>query len=392
MKKFSLWLSVTLVVLSTLACQLTPTLPNIFNPEPTVRPTAVAVAVPTLPAGQPVITGSPDLISLQDTLVEIYQRTSPAVVYILIASDAGGASGSGFVISTAGDVVTNYHVVEGATQIEVDFSNGFKTRAEVIGTDLDSDIAVLRVEELPDDITPLVFGNSDLVQPGQMVAAIGNPFGLTGTMTLGIVSAKGRTLDSLRESDGGSYFTAGDIIQTDAAINPGNSGGPLLNLLGEVIGVNRAIRSSGSNVTGEPVNSGIGFAVASNIVARVVPYLIETGSYDYPYIGISSSSDLTLDEIEALDLPRQAGVYVFSVVEGSPADEAGLIGGSLQTGLEGVLAGGDFIIAVDGRSILVYNDMLGYILQNKSPGDTVVFTILRKNKEMEVTLTLGRRP
>ena len=392
MKKFSLWLSVTLVVLSTLACQLTPTLPNIFNPEPTVRPTAVAVAVPTLPAGQPVITGSPDLISLQDTLVEIYQRTSPAVVYILIASDAGGASGSGFVISTAGDVVTNYHVVEGATQIEVDFSNGFKTRAEVIGTDLDSDIAVLRVEELPDDITPLVFGDSDLVQPGQMVAAIGNPFGLTGTMTLGIVSAKGRTLDSLRESDGGSYFTAGDIIQTDAAINPGNSGGPLLNLQGEVIGVNRAIRSSGSNVTGEPVNSGIGFAVASNIVARVVPYLIETGSYDYPYIGISSSSDLTLDEIEALDLPRQAGVYVFSVVEGSPADEAGLIGGSLQTGLEGVLAGGDFIIAVDGRSILVYNDMLGYILQNKSPGDTVVFTILRKNKEMEVTLTLGRRP
>jgi len=392
MKKISLWLSVTLVVLSTLACQLTPSLPNIFSPEPTVRPTAVAVAVPTLPAGQPVISGSPDLISLQDALVEIYQRTSPAVVYILIASDAGGASGSGFVISTAGDVVTNYHVVEGATQIEVDFSNGFKTRAEVIGTDLDSDIAVLRVEELPDDITPLVFGDSDLVQPGQMVAAIGNPFGLTGTMTLGIVSAKGRTLDSLRESDGGSYFTAGDIIQTDAAINPGNSGGPLLNLQGEVIGINRAIRSSGSNVTGEPVNSGIGFAVASNIAARVVPHLIETGFYDYPYIGISSSSDLTLDEIEALDLPRQAGVYVFSVVEDSPADEAGLIGGSVQTGLEGVLAGGDFIIAVDGRSILVYNDMLGYILQNKSPGDTVVFTILRKNKEMEVTLTLGRRP
>jgi S1-C subfamily serine protease len=282
--------------------------------------------------------------------------------------------------------------VEGATAIEVDFSNGFKTRAEVIGTDLDSDLAVLRVEELPDSITPLAFGNSDAVQPGQVVVAIGNPFGLTGTMTLGIVSAKGRTLDSLRESDGGSYFTAGDIIQTDAAINPGNSGGPLLNLQGEVIGINRAIRSTGSNVTGEPVNSGIGFAVASNIVARVVPYLIEVGSYDYPYIGISSSSDLTLDEIEALDLPRQAGVYVFSVVAGGPAEQAGLVGGSVQTGLEGVLAGGDFIIAVDGRPILVYNDMLGYILQNKSPGDTVVFTILRKNKEMEVTLTLGKRP
>ena len=392
MKKFSLWLSVILVVLSMLACQLTPTLPNIFNPEPTVRPTAKPVVVPTLPASEPLVTGSPDLVNLQDTLIEIYQRTSPAVVYILIASDAGGASGSGFVISTSGDIVTNYHVVEGATQIEVDFSNGFKTRAEVIGTDLDSDLAVLRVEELPDNITPLAFGNSDAVQPGQVVVAIGNPFGLTGTMTLGIVSAKGRTLDSLRESDGGSYFTAGDIIQTDAAINPGNSGGPLLNLQGEVIGINRAIRSTGSNVTGEPVNSGIGFAVASNIVARVVPYLIEVGSYDYPYIGISSSSDLTLDEIEALDLPRQAGVYVFSVVAGGPAEQAGLVGGSVQTGLEGVLAGGDFIIAVDGRPILVYNDMLGYILQNKSPGDTVVFTILRKNKEMEVTLTLGKRP
>jgi 2-alkenal reductase len=289
-------------------------------------------------------------------------------------------------------VVTNYHVVEGATQIEVDFNNGFKTRAEVIGTDLDSDIAVLRVQELPEDIIPLSFGNSDAVQPGQVVVAIGNPFGLTGTMTLGIVSAKGRTLDSLRTSDGANYFTAGDIIQTDAAINPGNSGGPLLNLQGEVIGVNRAIRSSGSNATGEPVNSGIGFAVASNIVARVIPFLIEFGYYDYPYIGISSSSELTLDEIEALDLPRRSGVYVFSVVKDGPADQAGLKGGSIQTGLEGILAGGDFIIAVDGRPILIYNDMLGYILQNKSPGDSVVFTIIRNKKEMEVTVTLGKRP
>ena len=181
-------------------------------------------------------------------------------------------------------------------------------------------------------------------------------------------------------------------IQTDAAINPGNSGGPLLNDRGEVIGVNRAIRSSGSNATGEPVNSGIGFAVASNIVARVIPFLIEFGYYDYPYIGISSSSELTLDEIEALDLPRRSGVYVFSVVKDGPADQAGLKGGSIQTGLEGILAGGDFIIAVDGRPILIYNDMLGYILQNKSPGDSVVFTIIRNKKEMEVTVTLGKRP
>ncbi len=392
MKKITLWLAVALLVIATLACQFTPTLPNIFNSDPTVIPTAKPVSVPTVIDNQPVIVNSPDLISLQETLTSIYQRASSAVVYILIGSDTGGASGSGFIISSDGDVVTNYHVVEGATQIEVDFNNGFKTRAEVIGTDLDSDIAVLRVQELPENISPLKFGNSDLVQPGQIVVAIGNPFGLTGTMTLGIVSAKGRTLDSLRTSDGANYFTAGDIIQTDAAINPGNSGGPLLNLQGEVIGINRAIRSSGSNATGEPVNSGIGFAIASNIVARVVPFLIESGYYDYPYIGISSSSELTLDEIEALDLPRQSGVYVFSVVPGGPADQAGLQGGATQTGLEGILAGGDFIIAVDGRPILIYNDMLGYILQNKSPGDTVTFTIIRNKKEMEVSVTLGKRP
>jgi len=392
MKKITLWLAVALLVIATLACQFTPTLPNIFNSDPTVIPTAKPVSVPTVIDNQPVIVNSPDLISLQETLTSIYQRASSAVVYILIGSDTGGASGSGFIISSDGDVVTNYHVVEGATQIEVDFNNGFKTRAEVIGTDLDSDIAVLRVQELPENISPLKFGDSDLVQPGQIVVAIGNPFGLTGTMTLGIVSAKGRTLDSLRTSDGANYFTAGDIIQTDAAINPGNSGGPLLNLQGEVIGINRAIRSSGSNATGEPVNSGIGFAIASNIVARVVPFLIESGYYDYPYIGISSSSELTLDEIEALDLPRQSGVYVFSVVPGGPADQAGLKGGATQTGLEGILAGGDFIIAVDDRPILIYNDMLGYILQNKSPGDTVIFTIIRDNKEMEVSVTLGKRP
>lgn len=392
MKKTKLWLAISILVLATVACQITPTVPDLFNNQPQAAPTAKPVSVPTLAPVAPLIPGSPDLIDLQDTLTSIYQRVSPAVVYILIDSNNGGASGSGFVISTSGDVVTNYHVVEGATQIEVDFSNGFKTRAEVIGTDLDSDIAVLRVEELPGDLIPLSFGNSDAVLPGQVVVAIGNPFGLTGTMTLGIVSAKGRTLDSLRTSDGGSYFTAGDIIQTDAAINPGNSGGPLLNLQGEVVGINRAIRSSGSNITGEPVNSGIGFAIASNIVARVVPHLIEDGFYDYPYIGISSSSDLTLAEIEALDLPRRSGVYVFSVVPGGPADEAGLRGGTSQTGLEGILAGGDFIIAVDGRPILIYNDMLGYILQNKAPGDTVVFTIIRNNKEMEVPLTLGKRP
>lgn len=393
MKKTVIWLAVLILAFTSLACVFTPIIPSIFGTNQNTQPTARPVVVPTRPVSQPSVTNTaPDLISLQGSLTELYQRVSPAVVYILIASDEGSGSGSGFLISGSGEIVTNYHVVENARAIEVDFSDGLKTTAEVIGTDLDSDLAVLRVAEFPSDVLPLSFGNSDLVQPGQMVVAIGNPFGLTGTMTLGIVSAKGRTLESLRTSDNGSYFTAGDIIQTDAAINPGNSGGPLLNLQGEVIGINRAIRSTGTNVTGEPVNSGIGFAVPSNIAARVVPVLIEKGSYDYPYIGISSISDLTLSEIEELGLPRQTGVYITSVVPGGPADQAGLQAGSRPTSIENLFAGGDLIIAVDDKPILVYNDMLGYIIQNKSPGDPVVFTIIRNNKEMEVTVTLGKRP
>ncbi len=393
MKKTVIWLAVLILAFTSLACVLTPTIPSIFGTNQNTQPTARPVVVPTRAVSQPSVTTTvPDLVNLEGSLTALYQRVSPAVVYILIASDEGSSSGSGFLISSSGEVVTNYHVVENAKAIEVDFSDGLKTTAEVIGTDMDSDLAVLRVAEFPSDVLPLSFGNSDLVQPGQVVAAIGNPFGLTGTMTLGIVSAKGRTLESLRTSDNGSYFTAGDIIQTDAAINPGNSGGPLLNLQGEVIGINRAIRSTGTNATGEPVNSGIGFAVPSNIAARVVPVLIEKGSYDYPYIGISSISDLTLSEIEELGLPRQTGVYITTIVPGGPADQAGLQAGSRATSMENLFAGGDLIIAVDGIPVLVYNDMLGYIIQNKSPGDPVIFTIIRNNQEKEVTVTLGRRP
>ena len=393
MKKTVVWLAVLILAFTSLACVLTPTLPSIFSTNQNTQPTARPVVVPTRSGNQPSLTTTaPDLVNLEGSLTALYQRVSPAVVYILIASDEGSSSGSGFLISSSGEVVTNYHVVENAKAIEVDFSDGLKTTAEVIGTDMDSDLAVLRVAEFPSDVLPLSFGNSDLVQPGQVVAAIGNPFGLTGTMTLGIVSAKGRTLESLRTSDNGSYFTAGDIIQTDAAINPGNSGGPLLNLQGEVIGISRAIRSTGTNATGEPINSGIGFAVPSNIAARVVPVLIEKGSYDYPYIGISSISDLTLSEIEELGLPRQTGVYITTIVPGGPADQAGLQAGSRATSIENLFAGGDLIIAVDGTPVLVYNDMLGYIIQNKSPGDPVIFTIIRNNQEKEVTVTLGKRP
>jgi 2-alkenal reductase len=226
-----------------------------------------------------------------------------------------------------------------------------------------------------------------------MVVAIGNPFRLSNTMTLGIVSAKGRVLDSIRTtSDQGSY-SAGDLIQTDASINPGNSGGPLLNLNGEVVGMNRAIQTSGTSVQGEAVNSGIGFAVSINIIKRVVPYLIKDGNYDYPYMGISSTSlDLTLDVWKALGITQTSGAYILSVTPGGPAEKAGLVGGTKPTNINGLYAGGDLIVAVDGKPVLIYGDIISYIFLHKSPGDTITLTVIRNGVEKEVPLVLGKRP
>jgi 2-alkenal reductase len=211
-------------------------------------------------------------------------------------------------------------------------------------------------------------------------------------MTVGIVSSMGRTLESLRQSSSGAYFTAGGIIQTDAAINPGNSGGPLLNLQGEVIGVNRTIETTNFTATGEPTNSGIGFAISSNIIQRVVPYLIADGKYDYPYLGISSTEVISLLQAEALGLPQTTGVYVHVVTPGSPADKAGLRGGTRLTDISGLSAGGDLLIAIDGQELQTFSDMLNYLFANKSPGDKVVFTVLRDEKTIEVELTLDKRP
>jgi 2-alkenal reductase len=291
-----------------------------------------------------------------------------------------------------GHIITNYHVVEGAEELEVHFPSGLKLWGEVVGSDIDSDLAVIKVDAPEDELYPLPLGNSDQIKVGQSVIAIGNPFGLSSTMTTGIISARGRTLDSIRQTADGRQFSAGGNIQTDAAINPGNSGGPLLNLQGEVIGLNRAIRTTTTNSTGDPTNSGVGFAVPVNIIKRVVPALIETGSYDYPYLGVSSHEEISLLEQEELNLPQSVGAYVDEVVSGGPADEAGLIGGSQPTNISGLLAGGDLIIAVDGRPVRVFGDLLGYLMENKSPGDSLVLTIIRDNEQKEVTVILGKRP
>jgi 2-alkenal reductase len=331
-----------------------------------------------------------DSTEQQDTLVSLYERVMPGIVSLQTVGEQGGL-GSGFVYDTQGHIITNYHVVEGATQVEVDFTTGYKIYGTVIGTDLDSDLAIVKVNAPASELYPVPLGDSNSLKVGQTVVAIGNPFGLSGTMTTGIISALGRTLESQNDAPGGGFFTAGDIIQTDAAINPGNSGGPLFNLNGEVIGVNRAIRTTNYTGTGEPINSGIGFAIAINIVKRVTPVLIAEGKYDYPYLGISSIDELNLPQIESLGLQSFTGAYVTSVTPNGPADQAGIRAGE-EISSSGLPAGGDLIIAIDGEPTLRFDDMLRYLINNKSPGETVVLTVLRDEEQVDVTVTLGKRP
>jgi 2-alkenal reductase len=402
MKKLNIVIVFTLLAGATLACRFG--LPTSSISNSSALSTLVPAATSTLPPNPSVPTLSAatqsaqdnrisSLQTSQDALVNLYKQVSPGVVSITVETDQGTALGSGFVYDADGHIITNYHVIEGATDQEVDFPSGVKAHAKVIGTDLDSDIAVLQVANVDaKDLHPLTLGDSSKLQVGQTLIAIGNPFGLTGTMTTGIVSAMGRTLESMRESSAGTYYSAGDLIQTDAAINPGNSGGPLLNMAGEVVGINRAIRTNNTTDTGEPTNSGIGFAVSINIVKRVVPVLIKTGKYDYPYLGITSQDGMSLTEQEALGLPQSTGAYVTEVAAGGPADKAGIIGGSQPTNIQGLNKGGDLIVAVDGHPVLVFGDLLGYLMNNKVPGDQIVLTVLRNGQSKEITLTLEKRP
>lgn len=387
-KKITLIIGI-LFVLVLMSCQLTPNL-NLVQTSPTpgqVQPTLASSS--DIPSVLPI--GS-ELTSDQ-VLTVLYEQVNPGVVTIISTTSQGVGSGSGFVIDKEGHILTNYHVVDTATQVEVDFPSGEKVTGDVIATDLDSDVAVVKVDVPSNILVPLRLGDSDSLKVGQMVVAIGNPFRLSNTMTLGIVSAKGRVLDSIRTASDQSSFSAGDLIQTDASINPGNSGGPLLNLNGEVVGINRAIQTTGTSVQGEAVNSGIGFAVSINIVKRVVPYLIKDGHYDYPYMGISSTSlDLTLDVWKALGITQTSGAYILSVTPGGPAEKAGLVGGTKPTSINGLYAGGDLIVAVDGHPVLIYGDIISYIFLHKSPGDTIVLTVIRNGVEKEVPLILGKRP
>ena len=365
------------------------------TPTPVKQPILINAAPTAMP--QPLTKTDPLIIAADEVdtlLTNIYERANPAVVNIDVA---GGSdltefgSGSGFVIDTDGHIVTNNHVVEGADEIDVTFADGTVAVAKVIGLDTYSDLAVIKVEPGETQLSPLTLGDSDQIKVGQRVVAIGNPFGLVGTMTVGIISGKGRTLPADGPS-GSSNFSNPDILQTDAAINPGNSGGPLLNSKGEVIGVNAAIRTDGTN----RANSGVGFAIPSNTVKRIAAQLLKDGRVSYPYLGVSVDSNyFTPGELAAaLKLPVKQGVLIASVVDGGPAERAGLRGGDRQVVVRGipVRAGGDILVAIDGDAIDSFDEMIAYLTAQKQVGQIVTVTIIRGTETLQVPVTLDERP
>ncbi len=320
------------------------------------------------------------------TLIELFEKSEEGVVKIKVERiglqrDTGGM-GSGFVYDNLGHIITNTHVVDGASKAIVTFLDGSQYNAEIIGQDKFTDIAVIKVNEKPRLLHPLQMGDSSQLRVGEQVAAIGNPFGLSGSMTSGIVSQIGRLLPSYN-----SGFSIPDVIQTDAAINPGNSGGPLLNMKGYVIGINTAIQSTSGG------NSGIGFAVPSNTVLKVVPMLIEEGKYSHPWMGITGK-DIDPDLARVLDLKEAKGFLVITVLDGSPADEAGLKGMSQTQVIDGkeYPVDGDIIISVDGKEVRKISDILIHLQREKSVGDEMVLGILRDGDFMHIILKLVERP
>ena len=381
---------------------------------------AAATAVPEAQVSSPpsapgdssrVVTTSGDVLTaLQDTLGQIYEIVNPSVVYIQVTlrsqmPDLGNfewpegfgipeefdssAQASGFVWDEEGHIVTNNHVVEDATEITVVFSDGTTLDAEVVGTDPDSDLAVIRVDATPDLLQPVRLTDSNDVKVGQLAVAIGNPFGLEGTMTVGFVSAIGRSIPvTTRTAIGGGRFSIPDIIQTDAPINPGNSGGVLVNDDGLVIGVPTAIETSSGQ------NAGIGYAVPSAIVQQVVPSLIADGTVQHPWIGISGTSlNSVLAEAMGFDA-GQRGALVLTVTGGSPAEAAGLRGSTRTVEINGQEAqvGGDVIVGIGDRAVDEFDDLISYLAQSVGVGDTVTLTLLRDGQETKVDVTLAARP
>jgi len=319
------------------------------------------------------------------SLIQIFERTEEGVVQVNVhrISDVPGANGvgSGFVFDKNGHVITNEHVVKNSDKVTVTFLDGRSYNAEIVGVDAATDIAVIKVNADPSLLKPLHIGDSSNLKVGMGVAAIGNPFGLSGTMTSGIVSALGRLLPQE------TGFSIPDVIQTDAAINPGNSGGPLLNSRAEVVGINTAIQSA----TGE--FTGVGFSIPSNTIAKIVPKLIANGAYSHPWVGISGQ-DIDPALATALNLVDARGFLVVNVVEGSPAEKAGIKGSDETREVDGVEYpfGGDVILAVDGNVVRKIDDILIHLQRYKSVGDEMVLEVLRDGRVTNFVVELDERP
>ena len=348
----------------------------------------VVQQIPFASASQPAASQS----STSPTIGAIYKRVSPGVAFIqakitqqtsnpfgLPDQGQGIATGSGFVLDTRGYIVTNAHVVDGASNVTVAFKNGQPVPASIVGKDVSSDIAVLKVDPSKVKLDPLTLGDSSKVQVGDPAIAIGNPFGYDDTVTAGIISALQRHIQAPNN------FSIDNVLQTDAAINPGNSGGPLLDAAGNVIGINSQIATNGQGSG----SVGIGFAIPIDLAKTIVPTLIQHGSVQHAYVGITTAPvDATI--AKDLHLPANSGALVQDVVSGGPADKAGIKAGSTQTP-DGVNSGGDLIVGIDGKTVKSPDD-ISSALANKRPGQQVTFTLYRGSSKKNVTVTLGNRP
>lgn len=417
MHKFKLWVVFTILALTALACGGLPQVNLAFNAQATTVPiSAPAVAVtPARPATLPPSPTPlpPDLVQEADAeellLINIYERVSPSVVSIQAVKTLEGfehpslpegiptpdlpnepfqqeGEGSGFVVDTQGHIVTNNHVVADTSELSVTFFDGTILPATIVGTDPDSDLAVIKVDAPPESLRPITWGDSDLLRVGQRAVAIGNPFGYENTLTSGIISGLSRSLPAI------TGYRIPEIIQTDAAINPGNSGGPLLNSQGEVVGINSAIVPN-FNELGERSFLGVGFAIPSNLAQRVVPVLIERGKYSHPWIGFSGM-DVLPEIAAAMDLAEAKGALVIRVIPDSPAEKAGLRGGTRQVLVMGqpLTVGGDVIVGINDQQVRRFDDILSYLSRRTEVGQEVELTIIRDGRTRTLTVTLGERP
>lgn len=387
-------LTMIAIPLFVIPIQIQRAMTQVTLPAPTLIPGlgATEQAIPTFTPAPPNLTPLPTPAAPESpgiasgSLEALYKQVNSGVVnvqvYIASRGITGEAAGSGFILDEEGHIVTNNHVVADAQRVTVIFYNGIEAEATIVGTDADSDLAVIQVDALAEGAHPLPLGDSDQVQVGDWVVAIGNPFRLGGSMSLGIVSAVGRSIPS-----GVAGFGIPQAIQTDAAINPGNSGGPLLDQRGEVVGVNAQIATGGSQA-----NAGVGFAIPANLVRRVVPVLIQSGGYEWPWLGVQGTSvDLIIQQ--ANSLPVQQGAYIDQVVPGGPAESAGLQGSTStrQVSSFNVPVGGDVVVEADGNAILNFDDLLAAI-SAKDPGQTIQLTILRNGQRIQVSVELTSRP